>query len=187
MDKRYSAHEGDQEPRDRWTRAERKGPLTDRTVKHSKSRVTSNSGGTRAATRLLQGSKEKGKEWGLGMKRGGSVSQEPARIHVSSISALALGRDAHAKTSGHSRPSRGHRRSPPAADMSSQRRSQGWARGGGGFRWAGAALRTAVFSNLPTEQHGAKCSAGRARLSDPTLGVCQRSLAHSPPSSLLVK
>lgn len=130
---------------------------------------------------------EKGKEWGVGMKRGGSVSREPARIHGSSISALALGRDTHAKTSGHSRPSRGHGRSPPAADMSSQRRSQGWARGGGGFRWAGAALRTAVFSNLPTEQHGAKCSAGRARLSDPTLGVCQPSLAHSPPSSLLVK
>ena len=122
------------------------------------------------------------------MTRGGSVSREPARIHGSSVSGLALGRDAHAKTSGHSRPSWGHRHSLPAADMSSQRRSQGWARGGDGFRWAGgAALRTAVFSNLPTERRGAKCSAGRARLSDPTLGVCQRSLARSPPSSLLVK
>ena len=46
------------------------------------------------------------------MTRGGSVSREPARIHGSSVSGLALGRDAHAKTSGHSRPSWGHRHGP---------------------------------------------------------------------------
>ena len=122
------------------------------------------------------------------MERGGSVPREPACIPGSSGSGLALGRDAHAKTSGHSHPSWGHRRSLPAADMSSQRRNQGWARGSDDFRWAGRrALWTAVFSNLPTERPGAKCSAGWARLSDPTLGVCQRPLALSPPSSLLVK
>lgn len=181
MDKRYSAHERDQEPRDRWTHIQSERSTNRPTVKRSKSRGTSKLREVHVQPPDSCKDPREGEGVGGGDEaRCGSVSREPA--HHAFMGALfqhsGKGHSCQDAWSQSSFP--GPRTSPPAADMSSQRRSEGWARGvvvSGGL---GQPCGLPCFLTYPQNNTEPKCLQAGPDLPTPPWGSGQ--LAGSLPT-----